>query len=78
VSGYLVLKPGHKQKKDRKMNIQQKAAHNKVARDYVLELGLHATTNTHAVIKKILEAKTTDQKLMALDYLLKTITENKR
>jgi hypothetical protein len=60
------------------MNIQQKAAHDKVARDYVLELGLHASTRAHAVIKKVLEAKTIDQKLIALDHLLKTITENKR
>jgi hypothetical protein len=60
------------------MNIKQKAEHNRVARHYVLDLGLHATTNTHSAINKVLEAKTIDQKLIALDYLLKTIVNGKR
>jgi hypothetical protein len=60
------------------MNIKQKAEHNRVARNYVLELGLYPTANTYGVIRKVLEAKTIDEKLTALDYLLKTITDNKR
>jgi hypothetical protein len=60
------------------MNIKQKAEHNRVARNYVLDLGLHATVNTYSVIGKVLEAKTIDQKLIALDYLLKTIVNGKR
>lgn len=60
------------------MNIKQKAEHNRVARHYVLDLGLYPTTNTYGVIGKVLQAKTIDEKLLALDYLLKTITDNKR
>ena len=60
------------------MNIKQKAEHNRVARNYVLDLGLYPTANTYGVIRKILEAKTIDEKLLGLDYLLTTIKKNKR
>ena len=60
------------------MNIKQKAEHNRVARNYVLDLGLYPTANTYSVIGKVLQAKTIDEKLIALDYLLTTIKNNKR
>lgn len=59
------------------MNIKQKHEHDKVARGYALELGTHFHS-VHSVIGKVLEAKTIDQKLIAMDYLLKTITNGKR
>lgn len=58
------------------MNIKQKYWHDKLAKGYALELGTHFYS-VNSALGKVLEAKTIDDKLTALDYLLKTITYDK-
>ena len=61
------------------MNRQQETAYAKLVRGYIQELGIGGYAPIfYGVITKVIEAKTIDQKLIALDYLLKTITDNKR
>jgi len=48
-----------------------------MAKNYAIELEVHFHS-LYSVMDKVLEAKTIDQKLIALDYLLKTIVNGKR
>jgi hypothetical protein len=60
------------------MNIKQKARHDKLVKGFVQELEINGyAVILYGVITKVIEAKTIDEKLTALEYLLKTITDNK-